>query len=132
MKGNLTMVQSGTTWTCTNYTVTMYVGGSGSAGPLAYHTCTRPGASATLVTNPYGTAELINGTYWYRPVAWTTGVPGLNGIFYQQATPVQFTNGSGSTPSRLTYNNTQIGSGIVVTGTLDVKVAATGGLVTMS
>lgn len=139
MKGNLTMVQSGLTYTCSNFTWNVNVSnaganGPGASGPLAHNTCTRAGINSTIVTNPVGPSEVNGGAYSFRIIGPGIGLAGLGGsVFYQApSTVIPFVNGSGTTSSRLSFNSTHIGSGVLVTGTLDVKVAATGGLVTMS
>jgi hypothetical protein len=137
MKGNLTMVRYGQTFTCTNFTWNVTVSNVGASGPgevgnLAYNTCTRAGVNSTIVTNPTGLSVVNGGVYSLVIRGTNLGFPALGGMYVQTTSVVPFINGSGTPPSRLAFNNTHIGDGIFVTGTLDVKVFATGGLVTLT
>ncbi len=141
MKGNLTMVQNSMTYTCPNFTWQVNVSNISASGPMAAwqlsnNTCTRAGINYTITTNPGGLSFVDPNNpsaYVLRTFGSSITYVALGGAtFTQTAATVPYINGSGTTPSRLVFNNTHIGSGILVTGTLDVKVTATGGLVTLS
>ena len=82
---------------------------------------------------PHGSAQLNAGNYSLSFNSIVQQYFGSLGYYVPGAFTVPFTNGSGSTPSRVTFNNTHIGSGIYATGTLNVtKMSPPGSLVTLN
>jgi hypothetical protein len=133
--GNITLTHGtgpDNTYSCPNW---KFTGSSVFSGSDQVQQCTRvsTGYAGTFTSWPWET-PMISGSStsvrfqspWGRTWLTMAGYYNQTMAFYD----VPFVNGSGSTPSRLIYNNVNIGSGFTMTGTLEVKTS-TGGLVTI-
>jgi hypothetical protein len=136
IQGNLTMFVPGYpafTWQCAIVWRPHAQAGSqglGGGGPFD-SPCTLGSSTANLRTFATGTAWKDSGTYYLKFQSYIpTNSP--FGAFTWNSDLVVFTNGSGSTPSTVTFNNTNVGQGIRATGTLTVRDHYTGGLRTLN
>lgn len=126
------------TWSCPNWSVTGAVNSDGSLWSHSWQNqaCTNV-ATGQAGTFPAWTLEFprVDGSNYSVRVTpasggWMTGLGGgYRGL--QPYYSVPFINGSGSTPSRLTYNNTYVGDNFYMTGQLNVTTVS-GGLVTLT
>lgn len=124
------------TWSCPNWSMTGPISSDGSVWSqgLQYQACTNTtsGQAGTFPTWTLEFPRLDGSNYSIRVTPGSAFVMSALGGSYRGLLPyysVPFINGSGGTPSRLVYNNIDIGDGYRMTGQLNVTTLS-GGLVT--